>query len=66
MKNFGFFDSKDINKLFTKEIIQQFDYLNYVIKEGLRYDNPSFDTFGYKTYDDVEICGVPLPKNTGI
>ena len=55
MRNYGFFDNKDINKLFTKEIIQQFDYLNYVIKEGLRCDNPSFDTFGYKTYDDVEI-----------
>ena len=66
MTNYGFFSNKNKNELFTKGILQSFDYLNYIIKEGLRLDNPSFDTFGYKTYDDVEICGVPIPKNTGI
>mmetsp|Transcript_28546 Transcript_28546/g.32629 ORF Transcript_28546/g.32629 Transcript_28546/m.32629 type:complete len:422 (+) Transcript_28546:174-1439(+) len=62
----GFLQGADNKHLFTKESIQELNYLNYFIKEGLRYDNPTFDTFGYRTYQDVEICGVPIPKNTEI
>lgn len=38
-------------------------YLEYVIKESLRHDPPTIDSVSYKTYADVEICGVSIPKD---
>lgn len=35
-----------------------------MIKETLRLDNPAVNTFGYETFHNVEICGVPIPKGT--
>ncbi|CAI2366327.1 unnamed protein product [Moneuplotes crassus] len=46
----------------TKEKLEELDYLACVIKETLRMDNPAAESFYYAAYEDVEICGVPIPK----
>ena len=42
--------------------LQNLDYLNCVVKESLRCDNPATDVFAYKALEDVTICGVEIPK----
>ena len=49
-----------------KDIYENCDYLNYVIKETLRLDAPTVMSLLYYTKDEVEICGVPLSKGTMI
>lgn len=46
------------------EILADCDYLAYVIKESLRMDSPSMLSTLYSTYEDVEVCGVKIPKDT--
>ena len=48
----------------TMEKVQEVDYLNYVVKEAMRIDTPTVDTFGYEAYDNVKICNVSIPKGT--
>ena len=50
----------------TKEKIQELDYLNNVLKETLRIDPPGIESLLYKTYEDITICGVDIPKNMPI
>ena len=52
------------NDLYTLEKMQELNYLNYVVKEALRLDGPAFDSLNHCTYEDVRICGVPIPKGT--
>lgn len=40
------------------------DYLNYVVKESMRIDPPTFATTSYKTLENLTICGVPVAKGT--
>jgi cytochrome P450 len=58
----GFWE-KDSFKKYTLDNIHKLDYLSYVVKEVLRYDNPATETIRYATKEDVEICGVPISKN---
>ena len=62
LKSHGFNSKANPHEVITKEKIQELDYLNYVIREALRMDSPSVDTFGYEAYEDVVICGVPISK----
>lgn len=48
----------------TKEKINSLNYLNNVVKETMRIDSPAAETFIYKATEDIEICGVPIPKGT--
>nr|AOQ25838.1 CYP5680A1 protein [Moneuplotes crassus] len=48
----------------TSDKVQEVDYLNYVIKETMRMDTPTIDSFGYQAYEDITICGVPISKGT--
>ena len=50
----------------TKENIYNWDYLNYVVKEALRIDPPASETLPYKALEDIEIWGIPIPKNSYI
>ena len=45
-----------------RDAFQNCEYLNYVVKEGLRFDVPSPITLTYKAYEEVDICGVKIPK----
>lgn len=47
----------------TKETVDSNDYLHYVIKESLRYDNPAPSTLEYTAKKDIQICNVPIMKN---
>ena len=49
-----------------KDIYENCDYLNYVIKETLRIDGPAVYSVLYYAKDEVEICGVPISKGTVI
>ena len=50
-------------KSITKENLNNWDYLNYIIKEALRIDPPAVETIPYKALEDIEICGIPIPKD---
>lgn len=43
--------------------MNELDYLSYVIKEVLRIDGPAVESLPYKSLADIEICGVPIPKD---
>ena len=47
-----------------KDIYENCDFLNYVIKEGFRFDPPAHGTLPYFAVEDVNICGVPISKGT--
>ena len=49
-----------------KDIYENCEYLNYVIKETLRIDAPTVLSVLYYAKDEVEICGVPISKGTVI
>jgi len=52
---FGDTNPNDLQKVITPEKLDNLDYLNYVIKETLRYDNPASISLGYKAINDVTI-----------
>ena len=59
----------DFENMKNEEImnkLEQCDYLNFVIKESLRYDPPAYETIDYKTINDVNICNVPIKKGNSI
>jgi len=58
----GFNKDTDMEKLLSWEKIDQLNYLNWTLKEGLRIDPPGVDSLGYEAIEDVEICGVPFKK----
>lgn len=62
----GIKDRSDVKSLINSEKLDLMDYLNYVIKETLRYDNPATISLGYKSLEPVRICGVPLPRDAKI
>ena len=78
-KNEGCYEKlmNEINKFFPAAIedlkvedfmknLEQWDYLNYLLKECLRLDPPSYESTDYVTVNDVTICGVPIPKDSWI
>lgn len=66
LKENGFTKGVDIKEICTMEKVQDLDYMTNVIKEAMRIDSPVSETFPYTCLEDVEICGVPLPKDTMI
>lgn len=60
----GFTKDTDLKTDVTIDKLQNMDYINNVIKEALRMDNPTTETFFYQCYEDIEICGVPIPNGT--
>jgi len=62
LESHGFTKNADPKELFNLDNISSLDYLANVIKEGMRIDSPSIETFAYSAYEDIEICGVPLSK----
>ena len=54
----------ELKELITKSSIQEFQYLYYVTKEGLRIDPPGSDALPYEVIKDVNICGVPIKKGS--
>ena len=65
LKDHGFDKNTDWANLDVDRVLA-LDYLLCCIKEGLRIDSPVVEVFNYYTYDDIEICGVPIPKDTFI
>ena len=47
-----------------KDLYENCDYLNMVVKEGHRIDPPSSSTLAYFAKEDVEICGVKFGKGS--
>lgn len=54
----------DTNSSNLYEIYQTCDYLNNVIKEGLRMDPPAMSSLLYNTKENIQICNIPIPKNS--
>ena len=53
-------DKLELNE--RKDAYQNWDYLYYCIKEGLRIDCPTLGSLFYRTLDKITICGVPIEK----
>ena len=64
IESFGISKDESTDNLFTRENLQQMDYLNYVVKETLRLDDPVYESLNYCAVQDTQICGVPIPKDT--
>ena len=47
-----------------KDLYENCDYLNMVVKEGHRIDPPTSSTLAYFAKEDVEICGVKFEKRS--
>ena len=52
----------DLPKELYKTIYDESDYLNYVIKESQRIDNPVIASIIYQAVEDCEITGVKITK----
>lgn len=53
---------EELNKDELKDAIYNCDYLTYVMKETLRFDNPLAESVNYDAEDDFELFGVKIPK----
>lgn len=49
-----------------KDVYENCDYLNYVVKESLRIDGPTMQGIMYYAKQDVTICGVLFKSGTKI
>ena len=47
-----------------KDLYENCNYLNYVVKEGLRIDPPVFASIFYQPKQNIEIWGLEIDKNT--
>ena len=45
-----------------KDKIERCDYLTYCVKEGLRLDPPLNASIFYEALENIDICGIPIPK----
>ena len=64
LKNWGILNINGSLKLLTKDTVNEWDYLSYVVKEALRIDPPAVETIPYKSTQNVEIWGIPIPKDS--
>lgn len=55
-------DKPESYKNLNKDQICDLDYLNMCIKEGLRIDCSATASVSYEALQDVQICGVDIPK----
>lgn len=62
LKSHGFTKDSNMDEALSWEKIDQLDYLNWCLKEGLRIDPPGVDSLGYECVEDVTLCGVPFKK----
>jgi len=60
----GFDQSVDCDQKYTLENLDELTYITYLVKEALRVDSPTIQSLKYIAYDDIEICGVKIPKGT--
>jgi cytochrome P450 len=61
-----FEDRSKVANFINISTLDSLDYLSYTIKETLRFDNPAAISLGYKALEDINIWGVPLPKDSKI
>ncbi|CAI2366166.1 unnamed protein product [Moneuplotes crassus] len=66
LTNSGFTKDCDYLKQYTVDNFQNCPYLNCVIREGMRIDTVVSGSGEYGAYEDIELCGVPIPKGTKI
>jgi len=64
LKSQGLVVGANFKEVLTMEVIQNLDYLTAVIKEALRMDSPTFESFTYMNYEDITLCDIPIPKGT--
>mmetsp|Transcript_24842 Transcript_24842/g.27501 ORF Transcript_24842/g.27501 Transcript_24842/m.27501 type:complete len:460 (-) Transcript_24842:31-1410(-) len=56
----------DFEKSMTKDVIHDSPNLAYTIKETLRYDPAGSRSLKYSNLSDINICNIPIPKNSQI
>lgn len=64
LKENGLTKDSNFKEVLTIDVVQNLDYLTMIVKEALRMDSPTFESFTYKAYQDVKICDVDIPKDT--
>ena len=62
IKKHGLDHAEDIAPENLLDAFQNCDYLGYVAKEITRFDAPIPITLTYNAYEEVQICGVTIPK----
>ena len=62
LKKHGIDKDTDIKTVLTPELLNEIDYLTFVAKEVLRYYPTTIRSLKYINSEDVEICGVKIPK----
>ena len=53
-------DASKANNL--KDVYENWDYLNYVMKEVFRIDGPAIGGLNYYAKEDITLCGIPFNK----
>ena len=56
------FDIHNATRVLNKETINDLPYLTAVLKEALRIDSTATASLSYYAKEDIEICGVKIPK----
>ena len=54
----------DYNTAVTRDVIQDTQSLTLIVKEALRIDPAGSRSLIYTAYEDIQICGVPIPKGS--
>jgi cytochrome P450 len=64
IKTFG--ENIDFSKDVTAKKLTDMEYLGWVVKETIRYENVSANTLIYIALEDITIRGVNIPKGTNL
>jgi len=64
LREAGVTADSDLKASITKDVIHDATNLAFIVKEVLRIDPAGAKSLKYKAYEEVEICGVPIPKNS--
>lgn len=64
LSDHGIVKGANLKQIMNMDTLQNLDYITCIIKEALRIDSPTFESFTYTNYQDVKICNVPIEKGT--
>ena len=64
LRSSGIIDLNPESGAELKDLYENCEYLNFVIKEGLRFDSPAPGGLSYSVKEDIVLWGVPISRGT--